>query len=69
MATVTFDGLWPNVRPSDATGKANKSLFERFMEYQERRAHCRLAMMYDAKELRSMGMDDAAIERLLGYKD
>lgn len=70
MATVTFDGLWPNVRPADSSNalKAGKSLFERIVENQERRASYRLAMMYDAKTLRSMGMDEDAIKRMVGTK-
>lgn len=62
MATVTFDGLWPNVQPK----KSSQSLVSRLVASQERRAQYRIAMMYDAKTLRSMGMDDAAIKRLMG---
>ncbi len=68
MATVTFDGLWPNVSPADTRNvlKSGKSFFERIVESQEQRARYRLAMMYDAKTLRSMGMDAKSIERMIG---
>ncbi len=68
MATVTIDGLWPNVQPTetDTMTKTAKSLFGRLMESQERRAQYRVAMMYDARTLRAMGMDNATIQRLTG---
>lgn len=68
MATVTIDGLWPNVRPTEtrAASTTAKGIFNRLIENQERRARYRLAMMYDAKTLRSMGMDEGAVQRMLG---
>ncbi|MEO0619781.1 MAG: hypothetical protein AAFZ01_10955 [Pseudomonadota bacterium] len=71
MSTVTMDGLWPfgTAKRKAAGGKPTGSLFDRFVEMQEKRAEhftARYLSGYSTAELRNFGLSDAEIVRLTG---
>ena len=73
MATVTLNGLWPTIRPAkkQTTRKSGKTVMERFIENQERRAKVRVSQIlgsYDVDALRATGLNDEQIRQLISSR-
>ena len=70
MSTITHDGFWPTVE-TKAKPANKKSLMERFVESQERRAKVRMAHIlgnYDTSYLQKIGLSKAEINDLVGSR-
>ncbi|MGI9407408.1 MAG: hypothetical protein ACR2O4_13640 [Hyphomicrobiaceae bacterium] len=73
MATLTHEGFWPLTQPTSKTkhNKTGKTLMERFIENQERRARQQISHIlgsYDTDYLRRLGMSEAQIRGLVGSR-
>lgn len=74
MSTITHDGFWPLIEPKakSAGVKKKKSLMDRFVEAQERRARVRIAHIlggYNTGYLRQIGLSNIEIRKLVGSRD